>query len=850
MIELSHVRKTYNRSSSTAVTAINDTTLSFPETGMVAIFGKSGCGKTTLLNVIGGLDRYDAGEILVDGKPVNPNQTELRNRAIGYIFQNYNLSESRTVFENVADALRLCGMEDTKEIGVRVKTALSVVGLEKYQKRLPSTLSGGQQQRVAIARAIVKAPKVILADEPTGNLDDSNTIAVMSLLKKLSRTCLILLVTHEADLVDAFCDQVIEIVDGRVQSEYRNDVTDGVVRENRSDIYLGDLSGSDGEVGDIRVSAFSDGSAEQPLNLKVVIKNGTIFLDTGNDARVRVLTPGSEVRLLEGTREEALKKLEAERSAEARADISALTPFEGKRYGRLFTAGAAIRSAVQALFKKSQKKGRKFLNILLVVFAVLIVGQAAQFGTVIREFRKTRSAYTDESVFVRIPSTGSNAAMDKLIALEGVDTVFLTHSTQELVRNLTFETVSYETYTGSWMPTGPEATGIPMDIRYAGDLKLVAGKNTLSSDHGLIITTAIADQLMETSSYSFIRSYEDLLDLVTNFSRQQNLYMHIEGIVQSASNLLFVSSRTMVDLLIGSKQLYATLESLDSFRMEDLEIQFTGSKTDGLEKGTVLINTWNGFEPAFDGTVEILGRTFRIAGFYGPGVGKEQDEQGEWIDYGIYPGVVLHPDDYASLLYSVGPSDGRIGLTKDFYDYNGSSESVYAVLFTSEPGQVVERVRASGVAFDQLLTGQEMFWQDYGVMFQSEALSRVIVFAVFMIIMCLCVFLIMRANLMSQVREIGICRAIGASKRNLAFKYWVETMLLLSSTVLIGFFCSSLFYRFLGSQPLVGTLIYYPVWLAGIVIALLYLVGCLCGLIPVWGILRKTPCQILSKYDM
>ena len=848
MIELSHVKKTYNRSSSTAVTAIDDTTLSFPETGMVAIFGKSGCGKTTLLNVIGGLDRYDSGDVRIDGSPVGPDRTELRNRAVGYIFQNYNLSETRTVYENVADALRLCGMEDGKEIETRVMTALTVVGLEKYRKRLPSTLSGGQQQRVAIARAIVKAPRVILADEPTGNLDDSNTVMVMTLLKKLSRTCLILLVTHEADLVDAFCDQVIEIVDGRVHSERTNETTDGVVRENRSDIYLGDLSGSDGEIGGIRLTAYSDGSAAEPLVLRVVTKNGTIFLDTGNDARVRILNAGSEVRLLEGTREDALRRLEAERTAETDMDVSALTPFHGRRYGRMYSFGGALRAAVGTLFRKSTKKGRKFLNILLVFFAVLMVSQAAQFGTVIRDFRKTRNSYTDESVFVRIPSSDSNAVMDKLVALEGVDAAFLTTTSTGLVRNLAFNIAPYETYSGEfWYSVGPEARGIPLDVKYAADLKTVAGSNTISSDGGLIITTAVADQLMQSNGFSFVRSREDLLGLVTTVVSSRTV--RVEGIVESGSNLFFVSSKTMVDLLIASKLSGISMETADTFDMSKVAIQFTNEMLTELPRGSVLVSTMYGFYPEADEVVQILGRVFRIAGFFGPDIDPDSD-----VEYYAMPGLILHPDDYDSLLFSVGSSDWRIGWSYDKYDWPGdtgnSIDVAYAVLFTSQPQALADRVRSSGIGSLEVLTGSEMFWRDYGEEFQGETASRVIVIAVFLIIMCLCVFLIMRANLMSQVREIGICRAIGTSKRNLVFKYWIETLLLLSSTVLIGFLLSSALFGFIGSQPLIGTIVYYPFWLAVAVLAVLYGIGCLCGLIPVWTILRKTPCQILSKYDI
>ena len=155
-ISIRDADKYYNRGKGNQIHVINRIGLELPESGMVAVFGRSGCGKTTLLNAIGGLDTLDSGSILVDGQDMRQNTDYLRNRYIGYIFQNYNLNVSQTVGENVANALILCGMTDREEIARRVRVALANVGMEKFADRTPDTLSGGQQQRVAIARAIVK----------------------------------------------------------------------------------------------------------------------------------------------------------------------------------------------------------------------------------------------------------------------------------------------------------------------------------------------------------------------------------------------------------------------------------------------------------------------------------------------------------------------------------------------------------------------------------------------------------------------------------------------------------------------------------------------------------------------
>ena len=193
-VRITNAHKYYNKGKSNQLHVMDNVSLELPEQGLVAIFGRSGCGKTTLLNTVGGLDKIASGSIELFGQNIKTDTDTLRNKYVGYIFQNYNLSLTDTVFENVAAALRLCGLTDETDISERVMAALRNVDMDKYRDRTPDTLSGGQQQRVAIARAIVKCPAIILADEPTGNLDEANTVLVMDILKELSKTRLVLLV--------------------------------------------------------------------------------------------------------------------------------------------------------------------------------------------------------------------------------------------------------------------------------------------------------------------------------------------------------------------------------------------------------------------------------------------------------------------------------------------------------------------------------------------------------------------------------------------------------------------------------------------------------------------------------
>jgi putative ABC transport system permease protein len=344
MIRLNHADKYYNRGNSNELHVMNDISLELPERGMVAVFGQSGCGKTTLLNAIGGLDKLTSGTISVFEKNMAKNTDDLRNQYIGYIFQNYNLSKNETVFENVANALRLCGMTDDGEIRERVMAALKNVGMEKFRNRQPDTLSGGQQQRVAIARALVKNPAIILADEPTGNLDEANTVLVMDILKQLSREHLVVLVTHEANLVDYYCDRVIQIVDGKISSIRDNENATGYSGRGKNDIYLGELTRQESSVPGVKIEYY--GEMREELRLRIVSVDGKLYLK--NDSpNVKILDECSEIKLHQGVFEAP------DTAAPVQSiDMSALAPIEGKNFGKLFSFRSAVASGYRENFSK------------------------------------------------------------------------------------------------------------------------------------------------------------------------------------------------------------------------------------------------------------------------------------------------------------------------------------------------------------------------------------------------------------------------------------------------------------------------------------------------------------------
>lgn len=221
MLQLNNITKDYI-SGDTVVNALKGISLSFREHEFVSILGQSGCGKTTMLNIIGGLDRYTDGDLIIGGRSTkefkDKDWDSYRNHKIGFIFQSYNLIPHQTVLSNVELALTLSGVSKT-ERRKRAVEALEMVGLGDQINKKPNQMSGGQMQRVAIARALVNDPDIILADEPTGALDSETSVQVMDILKKISDNKLIIMVTHNAELAEQYSSRIIRLLDGKVTDD-------------------------------------------------------------------------------------------------------------------------------------------------------------------------------------------------------------------------------------------------------------------------------------------------------------------------------------------------------------------------------------------------------------------------------------------------------------------------------------------------------------------------------------------------------------------------------------------------------------------------------------------------------
>ena len=370
MIKLVKVNKYFNRFKKNENHVINNTSFELGNSGLVSLLGESGSGKTTLLNAIGGLDNINSGSIYIDGKKLSRFsyfKDKIRTLKIGYIFQNYNLIDNMSVFDNIALSLRMIGIKDKEEIKKRVNYVLEKIDMYRYRKRPASALSGGQRQRVGIARAIVKNPDVIIADEPTGNLDSKNTIEVMNIIKTISQEKLVILVTHEKPLAMFYSDKIIELVDGKVEAIYDNNHNDELDYRIDNKIYLKDIKKCEKISGDMFNGKIYNESLDN-INFTIVVKNGNIYIES--DKKVEVVDSNSNIEIVN----EHYKKITKDDYIKNKFDLSILSNDKKLKYSSIYNPISMIAKGISIVldykFIKKMLLGGFVISAMFILFSI------------------------------------------------------------------------------------------------------------------------------------------------------------------------------------------------------------------------------------------------------------------------------------------------------------------------------------------------------------------------------------------------------------------------------------------------------------------------------------------------
>ncbi len=371
MIEVKGLNKTYGRKLGDH-RVLKDVSFTLPDTGFVCILGPSGCGKTSLLNAIGGLDRFDRGHLRAEDTVVTRYGTSAyekqRNRNFGYIFQNYYLLEDHSVAYNIYIGLHSLKLSHKEKLQ-RVRMALQAVDMERYIRRRVRDLSGGQQQRVAIARALARRPRVIFADEPTGNLDEANTRNICTLLRQASKESLVIMVTHEESIANFFADRIIRLDQGRIVSDVVDWQRDSLALYSDKEVYTGDLNQVNLNNPKVRLRLLNTDDAS-PVELTVIAAKDRIILKLSDSRGITLAGEKDPPVIIEGPRPPMTREAMDETSAQAQ--LFALPPAPQCRAGRGVSLPMMLREAKSLLQGKGLKKAGLRIFLMLLTLLTLL----------------------------------------------------------------------------------------------------------------------------------------------------------------------------------------------------------------------------------------------------------------------------------------------------------------------------------------------------------------------------------------------------------------------------------------------------------------------------------------------
>lgn len=820
MIEIRNLNKYFNKGSANQIHVINNTTLSFPMTGLVSITGPSGCGKTTLLNVIGGLDSFESGEIEFDGKTLKKYKAleldVLRNSIIGYIFQNYSLIEDKTVYENIEISLNMAGLYDEKEIDDRINYVLEAVGMRNYRKRSVLALSGGQRQRVGIARALAKNPKVILADEPTGNLDANNTFEVMEIIKKISQNCLVILVSHEKQLVDFYSDRVIQISDGSVVKDYENSGNRTIDRSDERNIYLKDLQSNHQE--NHGVARYYENELDDSLSLTVVEIKDSIYIkaNTNSKKKIKYLSSDTEINLINAHYEER------------KSEDALKHSFDMHKYGEIQRnpnkkSFIRLKDSFAQGFKKSTRKrkfgGKLFLVAQFIISCILVV-MLATLGNLNQVNEEDFLNVSKELISLNFDTEYTQDDVRNIY--ENVDHLELSPYSRKVGMTITY----YRYYQGvSSGQTYVGFSGYPVKSSWVDETQMKYGRMPENSNE-IVLDMWVANKALENAYFREmgVKDVQDLIGSIVTCD-SSGLYFEIVGIIESESPVMVVEDEAIYSFLSLDKDYGAYGNYADRITIESgRPIQ---------NENEVLIKT--------DNELYEIGDTYSLGGNHYLVVGEfrynDENFDDEHSDY-LFAGSIIEDKLLRGIMSSY-----NFMITENVYFYSDDKEAAIAD---------INEYDEDAKAFDSYTALLNQQLEDNSNSTEQRARSLLIVLVGIIIY----IYFMMRSSMLKRIKEIGTYRAIGATKRDVYKMFLGEIFWNTTVSTLPGFIVMTYLINITQNSvnELLGgisvTFFYFPAHYFIISLLGLYVINFVFGLLPIFNLLRKTPSQINAKFDI
>lgn len=795
MIKLVNVYKYFNRGKKNEVKAIDNTSLDLPDKGIVTLLGPSGCGKTTLLNSIGGLSRINKGSIYIDGERITKRSVNkidrIRSLKIGYIFQNFNLLDDETVFDNVSLVLKINGLKDKEEIKKRVNFCLESLGIYRYRNRYASMLSGGERQRVAIARAIVKDPEVIIADEPTGNLDSKNSIEVMNIIKSISRDRLVILVTHERELAKFYSDRIIEISDGKIVKDYEN--ADNHELDYRLDnkIYLKDIENySNKEVGSAKVEYYSDNNDK--VSFKIVVKNDNIYIESDSLKKIEVIN-NSNIELVDAHYEKINKKVYEEFSF----DFNKVKDNKFKeKYSSIYNVVTSTKKGFRKVLNYSFVK--KLLLIGFFTSSLFIMYSVSSIMSTFKIDEKNFVSYNKDYVLLN----KKNMSVNEFNNLNNVSNVeYVLPSNGNVQVNFKFN---------KFLQTSGILESMSGSLAsYSKVDKVINGVKT-NGKKEIIIDKMVIDRFlsMGDAKNAGFNTYDNFINEYV-YLQNDDMYK-IVGISDTNSPSIYVNDSEFVNFIENS------LNDNSEDGSDKLKSYERSSIT--LTKGSLPVND---YEVIVNENMKDMYPLDKIIDK------KVGDNKLKVVGY--YKSV-----SESGLLVSENTIKNRLILTSDKF-----------VISSSDKDSTISELKTS--KYNVVDTYKDSL-NNYKTSIEESNRNKIIYSSVIVIISLIEIYLIVRSSFLSRVKEVGILRSIGVKRKDIYKMFMGEILSITLISSVPGLIVMGYILYTLSKISVLNIVINWYVVLISLVIILVF--NTLFGLLPVYKTIRKTPHEILSRNDV
>lgn len=813
MIKLENVNKFFYKHKKNQIHVINNTSLTLEDKGMVALLGPSGCGKTTLLNTIGGLDKIDSGKIYINGERISKRSVskvdKIRNINIGYIFQDYYLVNNMTVYDNVALVLKINGIKDKDEISKRVNYVLEKVGMYRYRNRYANMLSGGERQRVGIARAIVKDPSIIIADEPTGNLDSKNTIEIMNIIKAISKDRLVILVTHETELADFYADRILKIEDGKIIEDISNNHDNDLDYRLDNKIYLKDLENH--EIIDkenLKVNFYSD--TKERLNINLILKNGNIYIQS--TGKVEVIDSNSSIELVD----DHYKKISKDIYQEYKFDFDKIINKDiKKRYTSIFNPITLIKNGFKKVINYSTIKKLLligfFLSGIFITYSISsLYGiyniEDSKFVTMNKNYLVIDSKKIDVNDFLKYEK---NDNVNYILPGNSLVSFYITYDDY-------YQTLNYKDI----------ISGSLSSINMIDDKDIISGRMPNKSNE-IVIDKLVFDSYhnSEFSSMLGINTPEKLFGRKLSMGVLEDY--KIVGVVDLDSPSIYTYESEFINILYNTNNVGETTYYFEDYIIDDKPVEN-------------LIYDYNIYKDKItikEGKFPLNDYEVIINNLY-----KESYKINQEIDVKINDKKLKVVGFYTS-----NDNISYMLANNNTIKYDLISNSSDMTLNVKDKNKALNDFKTMGLNIkDSYTYSKDRYYNS-----RMSSMSSTLIFSIIVLLISLIeIYLMMRSSFLSRIKEVGIYRAIGMKRLDIYKMFIGEIIAITTLGSITGvFFSSYIIYQ-------LTTISYYAnKFLMNFntvitVIIIIYLFNLLVGLLPCALTIRKAPAQIMSRSDI